>query len=85
MRRGFDLADELIDFLADGGLLGRVRREEFEGATPMNESVGVCAGGSFGFSLGGEVLEFVAVNEGVAGRADKKARREVRATLCAGH
>ena len=85
MRRRFDLADELINFLADGGVLGGVRGEKFECAAPVNQGVGERPGGGRAFGFGGNFLEFVAVDESVAGRAKKKARRQFRATLCAGH
>lgn len=85
MRSGIDLADELIGFLADGCVLGGVRREELQGATPGVEGFGQRSGGGGSFGFSGDCFEFVAVNESVAGGADEEALRDFRAALGAGH
>lgn len=83
--RGFDLADELIDFLADDAGLGGLGRQEFKGAAPTAQSSGkrACDGGCF--CLSGESFEFFAVDESVAGRASEQAGRDRRGTLDADH
>ena len=76
---------ECIDFLADGGVLGGVSREEFDGTTPTGECIRQCASRGGAFSLGGEIFQFLAMDQCVAGGADEERRRQFSGALSAGH